>query len=362
MPVISRISATPCNIPLKGALTWGSGHELRHLQHVLIRAELSDGAVGFAEAAPRPSIYGETQASVVHIIDQQLAPLLLGQTIDNFAALSALAARCAIVKNNNTARGALDMALHQALAHSRGQSLASYLGATRDKIRLSAIVSTGAPEAVAADVNALYRAGIRVFKVKIGRDIPSEIQTIAGLIQGHSDAQFYVDANETLETASAAAILERLREIGVIHCEEALPTHRLRERRQLRRDCALPIIADDSAFTVDDLAREIAFDTFDILNIKTARTGYSESALMLERCRAVGKDVMVGSQASSLLGCLQAAVFAGHQTVSCASECSFFLKTDADLSAAPPIDDGWLMLDSAERSLARLQAELLKLQ
>lgn len=361
MPGITRISAAPYNIPLKGALTWGSGHELRQLAHVLIRVELSDGAVGLAEATPRPSIYGETQASALHIIDEYLAPLLVGEAIDSFAAASALSARAAIVKNNNTARGALDMALHQALAKSRGHSLASYLDATRRRIRLSAIVSTGAPEAVISDVAALYQDGIRVFKVKIGRDVRGEMRTIAGLIQSFPDAQFYVDANETLESDSAAIILGRLRQMGVLHCEEALPAQLWRERRQLRRDCALPIIADDSAFTTQELEREIAFDTFDILNIKTARTGFSESTRMIDMCQAADKAVMVGSQASSLLGCLQAAIFAGHQAVNCASECSFFLKTDDDLSLAPPIEDGWLALDAAERSLERVLDGLINL-
>ncbi len=351
MPVISRVGAAPYNIPLKGALTWGSGHELRQLAHTLIRVELSDGAVGYAEATPRLSIYGETQASALHIIDAHLAPMLLGETIDSFAAVSALSARAGNIKNNNTAKGALDMALHQALAKSRGHSLANCLGATRRRIRLSAIVSTGAPEAVVSDVAALYKDGIRVFKVKIGRDIRVEMQTIASLINDYPAAQFYVDANETLEREGAAVILGRLRELGVLHCEEALPTHLLRERQQLRRECAMPIIADDSAFTADDLEREIAFDTFDILNIKTARTGFTQSMRMLKMCQSAGKDAMVGSQASSLLGCLQAANFAGHQAVTCASECSFFLKTDADLSLAPPIEDGWLALDAAERSL-----------
>ena len=359
MPVITRVGATPYNIPLKSALTWGSGHELRQLEHVLIRVELSDGAVGFAEATPRPSIYGETQVSVLHVINEHLAPMLLGETVDSFAAVSALAARAAIIKNNNTAKGALDMALHQALAYSRGERLAAYLGATRGRIRLSAIVSTGGPEAVMADVDRAYQAGIRVFKVKIGRDIPGEINTIAALINAYPDAQFYVDANETLASAGAADILNRLRRMGVIHCEEALPIHLLQERRQLRRDCAMPLIADDSAFTTRDLEREIAFDTFDILNIKTARTGYSESARMLELCQSAEKNVMAGSQASSLLGCLHAAIFAGHQAVNCASECSFFLKTEADLSDAPPIEDGWLALDAAERSLASIQHGLL---
>ena len=358
MPVITGINAAPYNIPLKGALTWGSGHELPQLAHALIRVELSDGAAGFAEATPRPSIYGDTQASALHIVAAHLAPMLVGETIDSFAEVSALAARAAIIKNNNTAKGALDMALHQALAHSRGESLATYLGATRQRVRLSAIVSTGAPEAVASDVAAFYRAGIRVFKVKIGPDIPGEMRTIAALIQSYADARFYVDANETIASAGAAAILTRLRELGVLHCEEALPAHMLRERRQLRRDCAMPIIADDSAFTAQDLAREIAFDTFDILNIKTARTGFSESTRMLAMCSVAGKDAMAGSQASSLLGCLQAAIFAGHQAVNCASECSFFLKTDADLSLAPPIETGWLTLEAAEQSLERVQRAL----
>ncbi|MEZ4612911.1 MAG: hypothetical protein R2838_22155 [Caldilineaceae bacterium] len=38
------------------------------------------------------------------------------------------------------------------------------------------------------------------------------------------------------------------------------------------RGAVLPVIADDSCFTVLDLRRELALDTFDILNIKTART------------------------------------------------------------------------------------------
>ena len=359
MPAITRIAAAPYDLPLKSNLTWGSGHELRRLTHVLIRVELADGAVGIAEATPRPSIYGETQASILHIIEEHLAPQLLGAEIDCFQSVAALSTPLALIKNNNTAKGALDMALHQALAISRGESVAAYLGATRERIQVSTIVSTGTPTAVAADVRAAYQAGLRVFKIKFGRDVEDEIATIARLIETYPAAQFYVDANETLAVESAASVLNQLHDLGVIHCEEALPAHLLKERRQLRRDCRMPIIADDSAFTLRDLEREIAFDTFDILNIKTARSGFSQSRLMLEMCVAAGKDVMVGSQASSLLGCMQAAVFAGHAAVSCASECSFYLKTDGDLRFAPPIVDGCLQMSDVERSLAQMQESLV---
>ena len=358
MPRIKRITSRRYSIPLKGALKWGRVHELKQLDHLLIRVELSDGAAGIAEATPRPMIYGETQASVIQIVDEHLAPLLMGQAADSLEAVQKLSARMELVKNNNTAKAALDMALHQAVAKHQGAALSEYLGSSRQRIQPSYIVSTGVPAEVTADVESAYHAGIRVFKVKIGKDIPQETDTIRQLGQQFPAAQFYVDANQTLAGQNAVAVLKQLLTLGVIHCEEALPVHRITARRQLRQQSRMPLIADDSVFTYHDLERELEFDTFDILNIKTARTGFSQSMRMLALCMRYGKSVMVGSQASSLLGCLYAALFAGRAEVDCASECSFFLKTDVDLARAPRIIDGWMSLDSVQDAIDHLHLEL----
>ena len=96
MPSIRRVSAVPYSVPLKSALNWGSSHELRGLEHVLIRAELSDGAVGIAEATPRPSIYGETQASVLHIVEHHLAPQLMGQMVTDRQSVARLTGRLSL--------------------------------------------------------------------------------------------------------------------------------------------------------------------------------------------------------------------------------------------------------------------------
>ena len=354
---VKDISALPVAIPLKASLTWGRAHELRALEHVLIRVELSDGSIGLAEATPRPSIYGETQTSIVAIVANHLAPLLIGAELATFQCVAAASARMAIIKNNNTAKGATDMALHQALCRATGRLLARHLGASRERVQLSYIVSTGAEEAVLADVEGAYRSGIRVFKVKIGKDIARETAAIRQLVAAFPAARFYVDANQTLPAEGAAQILNELYDLGIIHCEEALPVEAIAARQALRRQCRMPIIADDSAFTLGDLRRELALDTFDILNIKTARTGFSESMAMAALCQQAGKALMLGSQASSLLGCLQAALFAARPDVTCASECSFFLKTDADpsiLALAPPIVDGWLSLAAAQSALDQL--------
>ena len=77
--------------------------------------------------------------------------------------------------------------------------------------------------------------------------------------------------------------------MGLLYCEEPLPVELVHQRAALQSAHALPIIGDDSCFTLRDLRRELALDTFDILNIKTPRTGYTESSEMLELARSAGK-------------------------------------------------------------------------
>ena len=358
MPKIKRISSRPYDLLLKAALKWGRSHELRQLRHVLIRVELSDGSAGIAEAAPRPMIYGETQDSVMGMVGEYLAPMLLGKSVDGWPDVQTLAAEMELIKNNHTAKAALDIALHQAVAKHQRRTLRDYLGCSRGRIRASYIVSAGESAAVMADVEAAYQAGLRVFKIKIGRNIAQETQTIRQLQAQLPAARFYVDANQTLADDNAADILNSLAAPGVMHCEEPLPIQRVAARQRLRQRSKMPLIADDSAFTLPDLEREIELDAFDILNVKIARTGFSQSMAMLDLLAGRGKGVMVGSQASSLLGCLHAAVFAARAEVDCASECSFFLKTDVELARAPRIVEGWMSLEDVQAALDELQLAL----
>jgi L-Ala-D/L-Glu epimerase len=111
-----------------------------------------------------------------------------------------------------------------------------------------------------------------------------------------------------------------------------LPVRQIKARAALRKLEILPIIADDSTFTPADLERELDFETFDVLNIKTARTGFTQSLNMLEMARNAGKGVMIGSQASTTLGTAHAALIASQSGVSEPSELSFFLKLAGEIT------------------------------
>lgn len=343
MSTIAAIETTVFRLPLRGTLRWGTSGRLAELEHVLVRLRDSEGVEGIAEAPPRPTIYGETATSIVAIIRDELAPRLVGLPLADVAALNR---RMAEIAGNPTAKGAIDMAAHDALAQRAGQPLAAFLGATQPRARVSYILGLADTSTALREAREVYDQGVRVLKVKVGNEWAADIARVEALRAefAGSDLALYADANECWPVAEAATRLRGLAERGLLFCEEPLPVELLRERAALRSAAILPLIADDSAFTLRDLRREIAFDTFDILNIKTPRTGYSQSAEMLRLALAHGKQVMVGSQAGSALGTARAAAFAALPGITAPSELSFHLKVAADIAPPIPLRDGWLTI------------------
>lgn len=352
-PTIEQIETTIFCLPMQGALEWGKHSSFDQVRHVLVRVRLSDGSSGVAEAPPRPTIYGETAQTIVHIVETELAPRLIGQTANP----RPIFARMEQIKNNHAAKGGVDMALHAALAQSQGVSLAAHLGATQEQLKVSYILGISDRDEMLTEAESVFNQGVRVFKVKVGRNWADDLARIRELQQIYGDElALYADANECLLADEAPAKLRQLAEMGLLYCEEPLPVEQIRARAALRAGQFLPLIADDSTFTPRDLQRELAFDTFDILNIKTARTGYTASLQMLEMLTQTQVDderpsslnpkgVMIGSQASAGLGTARAGIFAARADVEYPSELSFFLKLKEDIiSRTIPITNGYVAL------------------
>lgn len=356
MTVIEHVEGIPYRLPLRGALAWGAHARLDAAEHVLVRVHVRGGAVGQAEAPPRPTIYGETTASVLGIL-AHLRPALVGLDVRDE---TGLARALASVANNHAARGALDMACWDARAQVNGTTLHDVLRGPQARVRVSYILGIAAPEGMLQEAREVVAAGVRVLKVKVGRDHAQDLRIIRALAHEFAGAgvDLYADSNETLTPDGARAALVAMRDAGLRYVEEPLPVHLIRERSALKAAGELPVIADDSCFSPADLERELSFDTFDILNIKTARTGFTNSLAMLARARAAGKDVMVGSQASTTLGTVHAALIASQEGVTHPSELSFFLKLEEDLTEGQlPLREGWLELD-ALRSIQPSEARL----
>lgn len=266
MATIRDLRLVPFRIPLRAPLRWGKASEMAALEHALLQVELSDGSLGQAEVAIRPTIYGETLGSVRAGLEY-LKPRLLGLEADDQEAIRAVLESFPC---NLGLKGALDLALWEAWARSEGEELYQVLKPAKHRVRVSYILGMASEEEMLLDARMAYEAGVRVFKVKVGRDLEEDGRKIGRLREAFPDAELYADANETLSPKEAERYLLAWKEMGLLYVEEPLPVEEVEARRKLREKKILPLIADDSAMTPKDLRRELLLDTFDVLNLKPA--------------------------------------------------------------------------------------------
>src|SRR3954466_15173842 len=79
MPVrIARVEAVPLDARLKTPFRFGNVVRTTSA-NVLVRIVGEDGLVGYGEACPVPQLTAETQESVVALVEQRVAPELIGE-------------------------------------------------------------------------------------------------------------------------------------------------------------------------------------------------------------------------------------------------------------------------------------------
>src|SRR5262245_2973684 len=178
MSRIAAIDTVAFRLPLRGALAWGKESVLDAAEGVLVRVRTESGAEGVAEAPPRPTIYGETRASIETAVRELLAPRLIGRPL---ADLAGARRAMAFLAGNPTAKGALDMALHDALARERGVTLPELLGATARQVEVSYILGLAEIDAAVAEARWVVDRGVRVLKVKIGGSLDRDLDLVAAL-------------------------------------------------------------------------------------------------------------------------------------------------------------------------------------
>jgi L-Ala-D/L-Glu epimerase len=306
-PVIERVECFPLAIPYPKPRRFGR-HVLTSGENTIVRVTTSDGAVGLGEAIARPYVYGESQQSIVSALRNWFAPAMVGRTVFE---ISHIWRDWDKVARNPAAKAGLDMAVADLAAQSAGLPLWRWLGGESPAVPLSWILTYGDMKEVSAE--ALQRAaeGYRAFKVKISpdrghdRELLSELRRILP-----AATRYYGDANGTLSRAQAVLRLPELEELGLELIEDPMAIDDITGRREVWASSPLGFLADESAQTVSELAREISHGGVDSVSIKIFRTGITKSLAMLSVAEAFNRSCVVGGQGETDLGAIIAAHFA----------------------------------------------------
>lgn len=358
---IVAIQAIPFAIPFSRPLHFASG-SIDIADNVLVQVQTSDGVVGTAEAPPRPYTYGETQASIVAVINQLFAPALADLTV---AEREEARARLSRTVGNPTAKAAIDMAMWDAWARTLGIPVHQALGGHRDRVRVSHMLGFEDPAVVAEQAIEMRDTyGITTYKVKVGRrPIHADVDVCRAVRDALGDgAEIYVDGNRGWNAAESAEALRMLADIGLSRVEELCPADDVLGRRWLVQHCPVPFVADESAPTPADAARELLAGAATALSIKTARTGFSDSLRVAHLAEGLGVEAVVGNQIDGQLGSACALTFAASQasTSGSAAELSNYLDMSDDLLTEPlTIVDGEMLVRSGPGHGVQIDPEKL---
>ncbi len=337
---VASVRLTPFSLPLTHAVHFSTG-VLTAAEHLLVEVETDDGVVGVAEAIPRPMIYGETRASIEAAVDQLIAPAITGLRLD---ALEQVGHRLRNVKGNPVARGSVELALFDALGRSLGVSCHRLLGGYADSVAVTAILGWGDPDQVAENAASINRRhGIESFKVKVGRDVATDIATVRRLRDALPRALICPDANHGYTAAQALAFIRGAADCGLAWVEEPCAAEDLLGRARIVATGHTPVLGDESAVTSREAATEVLDGRSSMISIKLARTGIRESVRIREFCAASGAGVIVGSQGDSTIGTWASVSFAAASPVTAAqpAELGYYLDLQGSLCVQDPrIVDG----------------------
>lgn len=271
MPRITSLQTRIIDIPTvrPHKLSFGA---IQQQSYCIVRTELSNGAVGWGEAATigGASWNEESPESIQHAVQAYLTPAVVGQEAGAFEAL--LQRMDKSCRGNAFAKCAVEMALVDAVARTHDLPAYQLLGGKlHARLPLAWTLASGD---VAKDLEEAQRKLAerrhRIFKIKIGARTPAEdvalVSTIARELAGQ--ARFTVDVNQAWDGNTARRYVPELAAAGVDLIEQPVARWNVEGLASL---VAMPlrtlIMADETVCTPQDalmLARQRAAHVFSL--------------------------------------------------------------------------------------------------
>jgi L-alanine-DL-glutamate epimerase-like enolase superfamily enzyme len=274
---------------------------------VAVRLTDAERRTGFGEGPQVWRVTGESLASIEACVLGPLADLLLGWDPATEPASYAANALALAVVGNGGARSAGETAVLDLLAQASGLPLVQFVGASSTSVATDVTIAAQGGFGDGVDASQFSQV-----KVKVGLD-PADVDRVIRIARTSPGVPVRIDANQAWDVETASASIEALLAAGVQleFVEQPLPAWDLAGHAELRRRWGVPIVLDESVFTIHDLRRAIDAGSADVVNIKLAKCGGIHAGLAIARAAtAAGLGLMVGSMMEWELGVSAAAALA----------------------------------------------------
>ena len=203
----------------------------------------------------------------------------------------------ALLSGNPFAQCALDEAAHDLWGKQQGAPVYKLWGLATDRIPQSNF--TIGIDTIEVMVKKLHEMpGWPIYKIKLGTKYDLDI---VRELRKHTAAVFRVDANCGWTADEAIFNSYELAKLGVEFIEQPLPAADWEGVKRVYENGALPIVADESCISEDDVQRCVGH--FHGVNVKLVKCGgLTPGKRMVVRARELGMKAMVGCMTESTVG------------------------------------------------------------
>jgi muconate cycloisomerase len=275
---ITEIETIPIRLPTRRVHQWASLTTPIGV-YIIIKLHTDDGWVGLGEApvlkdwgGDYGKYFGETPQTTIHIINDILLPALKGQDPRKFEVIHEFMDKA--VKGYPYAKAAIDMALYDVAGKALGVPAYQFLGGCfRDRISIAHSLGLMEIEKAVEEALQAKSEGVKTIKLKGGVDPKRDVELVRRIRDSLGpETKICVDANQGYPTPKVAAqVIKAMAEYDLLYMEQ--PVEGIDQMAEVAKRVDTPIMADESAWTPQDVWEIAQKKAADIISLYTTKPG-----------------------------------------------------------------------------------------
>lgn len=269
--------------------------------NLFVRATLSDGTLGWGEAAPFEAVSGERRELALLAVERA-RDALLGRDASEWRALAPVLRELA--PESPSARCAIETAMLDALARSIDVPLSLLFGGASRELESDLTITTGTAARAREAAASIARQGYRTIKLKVGGvTLDEDIARVRAVVAVAPRCRLVFDGNAALTAEDAVTLALEARSMGgeLALFEQPCARDDDDAARFVFERARVAVCADESVSSARDVARVARAGAAQAINLKIMKSGLVECLDMALAARAHGMAIMVGGMVESSL-------------------------------------------------------------
>ena len=275
---ITAIETIPIRLPTRRVHQWASLTTPIGV-YVIVKLHTDEGLIGLGEApvlkdwgGDHGKYFGETPQTTVHIISDILAPALRGQDPRRFETVHALMDKA--VKGYPYCKAAIDAALYDVAGKALNIPAYELLGGCfRERVSIAHSLGLMEIEKAVDEAVQAKAEGVKTIKLKGGVEQKRDVELVKQIRKAIGpELNICVDANQGYPSVKAAVkIIRTMAEYDLLYMEQ--PVEGIDQMAEVTRRVDTPVMADESAWTAQDVLEIVRKKAADVISLYTTKPG-----------------------------------------------------------------------------------------